>query len=280
MGLNTKKIIETFNVRPIKSLGQNFLVDNNVIQKIISVSEIDKDDVIVEVGPGVGSLTYQLAQIGSKIIAVEIDKYLIPLLNENLKQFSNVQIINSDILKLNLNEVLDSSKNIKIISNLPYYITTPVIMKFIEEDLNIDLMVLMMQKEVARRIVATPGTKDYGVLSVIIQYYSMPEIMFNVSNNCFIPKPEVESSVIKLKINKTPPVKVYNKQIFFKTIKASFEQRRKTLLNSLCNSKHFNKSKEEMKVILNNLGINETLRGETLSIDQFANLSNALYKSQ
>ncbi|GAE90085.1 16S rRNA (adenine(1518)-N(6)/adenine(1519)-N(6))-dimethyltransferase RsmA [Acetivibrio straminisolvens] len=280
MGGNTKKLIQKYNLRLTKSLGQNFLIDDNVVKRIVDAAQITENDMVIEIGPGVGSMTVELAQRAGKVIAVEIDKKLIPALQENLGEFSNVNIINKDIMDVNINELRDSGQfgNIKVVANLPYYITTPIIMKLLEEENDIGLMVFMVQKEVAQRMTAAPGKKDYGALSVAVQYYTKPEKAFDVPPHCFIPQPEVDSTVIKLNVNETPPVKLMDKDFFFMVVKAAFGQRRKTLVNALYNFKGFQKTKEEIKEILNQLGIDENARGETLSISQFAELSNLLFK--
>lgn len=276
MALNTKELIKKYGIKLTKSLGQNFLTDDTVVRRIVDTAEITKDDLVMEIGPGIGSMTGELASRAGQVIAVEIDKYLIPALKDNLKEFSNLEIINQDIMKVNVREITDSGHNMrmKVVANLPYYITTPIIMKLLEEENDIELMVFMVQKEVAQRMVAKPGGKDYGALSVAVQYYAQPEMVFDVPPHCFVPQPEVDSTIIKLKKNTTPPVSLKDKDMFFKVVKASFGQRRKTLLNALTNSGGFNKSKEEIREILINLNINENARGETLSIEQFASLSN------
>jgi len=277
----TKELIQKYDIRMTKSLGQNFLVDDNVIDKIVNMADIDKKDIVIEVGPGIGNMTRRLAAKAGRLIAVEIDKHLIRPLEEVLEDFSNSLLINKDILKISLEEIIreekekaPSTENVKIVANLPYYITTPIIMKFLEENPGIDSMVFMIQKEVAERIVASPGGKDYGALSVAVQYYSKPERLFDVSPHCFVPKPEVDSTVIRMNIYKEPAVKLINKDMFFATVKASFGQRRKTLLNALANSNKFGRSKEEIRQILIDLGIDENARGETLTINQFAQISN------
>ncbi|NLI57578.1 MAG: 16S rRNA (adenine(1518)-N(6)/adenine(1519)-N(6))-dimethyltransferase RsmA [Clostridium sp.] len=277
---NTKEIIKKHNIHLTKSLGQNFLTDFNVVKKIVDAADITEDDVVIEVGPGIGTMTLELAKRAKKVIAVEIDKRLIPALEDNLRNFSNVQIINMDIMKTDINAIVSEyeSSNIKVVANLPYYITTPIIMKFLEEDTKIDMMVFMIQKEVAQRIVAGPGSKEYGALSVAVQYYSKPEKVFDVSPHCFIPQPDVDSTVIKLVVNEEPPVVLLDKNMFFKTVKCSFAQRRKTLINALYNAGKFKKSKEEIKEILKSMGVDENVRGEMLSIQQFAMLSNLLSK--
>jgi len=284
MSNKTKELMKKYNIRLTKSLGQNFLIDNNIIKKIVDSAGISSGDLVIEVGAGIGNMTSEIASRAGKVIAIEIDKHLIGALTENLISFDNVQIINNDILKLNIDKDILSLKNsasdefmperIKVVANLPYYITTPIIMKFLEEATDINMLVLMVQKEVADRMVAQPGGKDYGVLSVAVQYYARPEKIFDVPPGCFVPPPDVHSTVVRLNINKEPLVKVNNKEMFFKTVKAAFGQRRKTLVNALFNSGCFNFDKEKIKLILNNLGISENLRGEALSITQFAQLSN------
>jgi len=286
MSNKTKELMKKYNIRLTKSLGQNFLIDNNIIKKIVDSAGISSSDLVIEVGAGIGNMTSEIASRAGKVIAIEIDRHLIGALTENLKSFDNVKIINNDILKLNIDKDILSLKNpvsesdefvperIKVVANLPYYVTTPIIMKFLEEATDINMLVLMVQKEVADRMVAQPGGKDYGVLSVAVQYYAKPEKIFDVSPGCFVPPPDVHSTVVRLNINKEPLVKVNNKEMFFKTVKAAFGQRRKTLVNALSNSGYFNFDKEKIKLILNNLGISENLRGEALSITQFAELSN------
>ncbi|HHW47782.1 MAG TPA: 16S rRNA (adenine(1518)-N(6)/adenine(1519)-N(6))-dimethyltransferase RsmA [Clostridiaceae bacterium] len=285
MSNNVKEFMKKYNIRLTKSLGQNFLIDNNIVRKIVDSAQISEGDMVIEVGAGIGNMTSEIASRAGKVIAIEIDRRLIGALTENIKPFNNVQIINNDILKLDIKrDVLSAEntgsggfvpENIKVVANLPYYITTPIIMKFLEEAEGINMLVLMVQKEVADRMVAKPGGKDYGVLSVAVQYYSTPERIFDVPPGCFVPPPDVHSTVIRLRINKEPPVKVDDKEMFFKVVKAAFGQRRKTLLNALSNSGYFNLDKEKIKQILNNLGISENLRGEALSITQFALLSNS-----
>ena len=282
MNGNVKEIIRKFKIRPTKSLGQNFLTDDSVMSRIVDASGIGSSDLAIEIGPGIGNMTEELAVRAGKVLGVEIDKHLIPALTDNLKAFSNVTIINKDVLKIDLREIISQiaeagfkPDSIRVVANLPYYITTPIIMKLLEDNPGIDAMVFMVQKEVAERIVANPGGKDYGALSVAVQYYSRPEIVFSVPPDCFMPQPKVDSTVIRLNIYKTPPVEVKSKELFFKIVKASFGQRRKTLLNALSNSGYFMQAKEEMKDILKSLDIDENRRGETLSIMQFAELSNA-----
>ncbi|HPD00336.1 MAG TPA: 16S rRNA (adenine(1518)-N(6)/adenine(1519)-N(6))-dimethyltransferase RsmA [Acetivibrio sp.] len=280
MAESTRNLIQKHNIKLTKSLGQNFLTDERIVKKIVDTAELTDGDTVIEIGPGVGSMTVELAKRAEKVIAVEIDKRLIPALKENLDGFENVHIINMDIMDVDVKELQTGAqtRKLKVVANLPYYITTPIIMKLLEEDDNISLMVFMVQKEVAHRMAAQPGGKDYGSLSVAVQYYSKPEIAFDVSPHCFVPQPDVDSTVIRLKRNETPPVRLLDKELFFRTVKASFGQRRKTLVNALYNCGGFQKTKEEIKEILHSLGIDENVRGEVLSITQFAELSNAFYK--
>jgi len=285
MGMDIRELIKKFNIRLRKSLGQNFLTDEAVARRIVDAADVKSSDLVIEVGAGAGSMTLELAARAGRVAAIEIDRHLMPALAENLKEFDNVDIINEDILKLDIKkDIIEATKNrhtgfkagsVKVVANLPYYITTPVIMKFLEEEPGIDLMVFMVQKEVADRMMAEPGNKDYGALSVAVQYYSKPEKIFDVPPHCFIPQPDVDSTVIRLNIFKTPPVVLADKDLFFKTVRASFAQRRKTLVNALFNSGYFSKDKEQIKEVLKNLGIDERQRGETLSIMQFAQLSNS-----
>ena len=284
--LDTRSALKKFNIKPTKSLGQNFLKDDGIIKTIVDSAEINVNDLVIEVGPGLGSMTAELASRAGKVVAVEIDRQLIPVLKENLQGYSNVEIIQKDILKVDLRtEVPDVSdliekkyggKKLKVVANLPYYITTPVIMRLLEQELPISNMVFMVQAEVADRMAAEPGGKEYGALSVAVQYYSKPKKLFNVSPESFIPQPGVESTVIKLEVYEVPPVHVENRDLYFKTVKAAFGQRRKTLVNALHNSGFFNISKEDIKEVLNKINISENQRGETLSIYQFAELANKL----
>lgn len=281
---NTIDIIKKHNLRLTKSLGQNFLNDDSVVKRIVDAAEIDKETLVVEIGPGIGSMTKELAQRAGGVTAVEIDKHLIAALNDNLSEFSNITIINNDIMKTNVNQLIAEQKQlyntskVSVVANLPYYITTPIIMMFLEQVSDIDNMVFMVQKEVAERMVSGPGTKDYGALSVAVQYYSSPRIIFDVPPHCFIPQPDVHSTIIRLDILKQPPVEVQDPAIYFKLVKASFGQRRKTLVNGLANSGFFRQNKEEIKQILLSLGYNENVRGETLTIAQFGELANAFAK--
>lgn len=288
MEKNIRTIMEQYNIKPVKSLGQNFLISSQVQKKIIEAAAIERDDLIIEIGAGLGVLSKEIAYRAGRFIAIEIDKHLIPVLEEELEDHKNIVIINEDILKLDIqNDVICRITYegegfipacIKVVGNLPYYVTTPIIMKLLEDSSGINEIIFMIQKEVAKRIIAKPGTKDYGALSVAVQYYSRPEILFYVPPSSFIPRPKVYSSVIRLSIYKTPPVRVLDKDLFFRIIRASFGQRRKTLLNALFNAKIFAFDKEEIKLILKGVGISEGIRGETLSLNQFAQLSNEFFK--
>lgn len=281
------KIIETIknkNIRLIKSLGQNFLIDDNIIGKIIDSADVRENDLVIEIGPGVGSLTEGLAQRAKKVIAIEIDKNIIEPLKDNLKEYDNIEILNEDILKVSIVSIIESERDkysyndVIVVSNLPYYITTAIIMKVLEKEKYVRRMVLMMQKEVAERIIAKPGKKDYGSLSIAVQFYTDATKQFDVSPQCFIPKPDVKSTVVKLEILKDSRVDILSKELFFKIVRDSFNQRRKTLVNALTNNKSTSLSKEEIKNILTQIGVNEKTRGEALDIMQFAELSNLIYK--
>jgi 16S rRNA (adenine1518-N6/adenine1519-N6)-dimethyltransferase len=287
VGNNTRTIMRKYNVRPKKSLGQNFLINDHVKKKIIEAINITEDDLIIEIGAGLGILTKEIADKSDKLIAIEKDNSLIPILKEVLKDFDKIKIIDEDILELDIteikNEIIKESiekgkgfepKHIKAVGNLPYYITTPIIIKLLKGGTKINQMIFMIQKEVAERIVAKPGTKSYGALTLVVNYYSCPKILFSVSPSSFVPKPKVDSSVIRLNVLSSPCVTVIDEDLFFKIIKASFGQRRKTLVNSLYNSNLLPFSKKEIINILNDLKIKENARGETLSLEHFAQLSN------
>ena len=283
---NTLDILKKYNLRLTKSLGQNFLSDDSVVKEIVDAARIDNETLVLEIGPGVGSMTKELASRAAGVVAIEIDKYLIPALNDNISEYSNITIINNDIMKADIEAIISeykekyNAKIIKVVANLPYYITTPIIMKFLEEVKGVDGMVFMVQKEVAQRMVSKPGIKDYGALSVAVQFYSRPEIVFDVPPHCFIPQPEVHSTIIRLDILSEPPTLVLDKDLYFKVVKASFAQRRKTLVNALSNSGIFNKSKEEMKQILEAMGLKDNIRGEVLSVQQFGELSNSFVSEE
>lgn len=276
-------VLNKYNFSFSKSLGQNFLIDQNILNKIVSGSGINKNTNVLEVGPGAGTLTRELCLTAKKVTAVEIDKALIPILNDVMSDFDNFNLINSDILELNINEMIKNefgNEGFTVVANLPYYITTPIIMNFLESELPVNSMTLMIQKEVAARILAEPGTKDYGALSVAVQFYAEPEIICTASPHCFTPQPKVTSSVINLKLYDKPKYDVKNKELFFKIVKSIFSQRRKTLVNSLSGSPYLDLSKDKIINILKQMDLNEKIRGEKLNIEQIAELSNIIYKTQ
>ncbi len=262
-----------------KTLGQNFLIDKNVLNKIVSASELNENSCVLEIGPGAGTLTRRLAETGARCTAVEIDKALLPILGETLAGFDNFNLINSDILKVDLKKLIKDefdNKPFHVIANLPYYITTPIIMQILESRLPVVSMTLMVQKEVADRMCATCGSKEYGALSVAVQYYTIPTVMCRAEPHCFIPQPKVASSVVHLKVSPTPTVTVSDEKKFFAIVKSSFGQRRKTLLNALSKSPYFSANKGSVRNALVQMGVDENIRGEKLSISQFAKLSELL----
>lgn len=277
---NTIEILNKYKFVFQKKFGQNFLIDTHVLDKIISSADITKDDFVLEIGPGIGTMTQYLAEAAGRVVAVEIDKNLIPILVEDtLSEYDNVSVINGDILKLNINELVErenGSRPIKVVANLPYYITTPIIMGLFESHVPLDSITIMVQKEVADRMQAEPGNKNYGALSLAVQFYAKPYIVANVPPNCFMPRPTVGSAVIRLKAYDKPPVDVRDERLMFKLIRASFNQRRKTLVNGLNNSPELNFSKEKIVEALDSIGEAANIRGETLTLEQFARLSNSL----
>ena len=273
----TKEVVQKHNFKFSKSLGQNFLIDTNVIDRILEGARVTEGDYVIEVGPGIGTLTKEMGRTAEKVVAIEIDKTLIPILEETLADFPNIEVINQDILKVNVQELVKEKLNggpVKLIANLPYYITTPIVMKFLEEDIPVTDIVVMVQKEVADRMNAQPNSKDYGALSVAVQYYCDTEIVAKAPRHMFMPQPNVDSTVIGLHVREERKYNVDNEDIFFKTVKASFGQRRKTLLNSLGGLGFL--SKDQIKIALQEANIDEKRRGETLSIEEFASLSNAV----
>ena len=273
----TKEVVQKHNFKFSKSLGQNFLIDTNVIDRILEGARVKEGDYVIEVGPGIGTLTKEMGRSAEKVVAIEIDKTLIPILEETLADFPNIEVINQDILKVNVQEVVKEKLNggpVKLVANLPYYITTPIVMKFLEEDIPVTDIVVMVQKEVADRMNAQPNSKDYGALSVAVQYYCDTEIVAKAPRHMFMPQPNVDSTVIGLHVREEQIYHVDNEDIFFKTVKASFGQRRKTLLNSLGGLGFL--SKDQIKLALQEANIDEKRRGETLSIEEFASLSNAV----
>ncbi len=275
----TIEIIKKYNFAFQKKFGQNFLIDGHVINKIISAAEITKEDCVLEIGPGIGTMTQYLAEAAGHVCAVEIDKNLLPVLDETLAEYNNVTVINNDILKTDINEIVDKYNNgmpIKVVANLPYYITTPIIMGLFESHVPLLSVTVMVQKEVADRMQTGPGSKDYGALSLAVQYYAKPYIVANVPPNCFIPRPNVGSAVIRLTRYEEPPVIVQDEKLMFKLIRASFNQRRKTLQNGLANSSELSFSKEDIAEALEKMDLSPTVRGESLSLAEFATLSDIL----
>ena len=273
----TKEVVQKHNFKFSKSLGQNFLIDTNVIDRILEGARVKEGDYVIEVGPGIGTLTKEMGRTAKKVVAIEIDKTLIPILEETLADFPNIEVINQDILKVDVQELVKEKLNggpVKLGANLPYYITTPIVMKFLEEDIPVTDIVVMVQKEVADRMNAQPNSKDYGALSVAVQYYCDTEIVAKAPRHMFMPQPNVDSTVIGLHVREEKKYNVDNEDIFFKTVKASFGQRRKTLLNSLGGLGFL--SKDQIKLALQEANIDEKRRGETLSIEEFASLSNAV----
>ena len=276
---NTIAVLQKYNFSFQKKFGQNFLIDTHVLDKIIASAEITKDDMVLEIGPGIGTMTQYLACAAGKVVAVEIDKTLIPILEDTLSEYDNVQIINQDVLKVNLAKLAEEEndgKPIKVVANLPYYITTPIIMGLFENHVPLKSITVMVQKEVADRMQVGPGTKDYGALSLAVQYYAKPYIVANVPPNCFMPRPKVGSAVIRLERYEEPPVQVTDEKLMFRIIRASFNQRRKTLVNGLKNSPEIQFSKEEIEAAIETLGKGASVRGEALTLEEFARLSNIL----
>ena len=271
----TKNIIQKYGFKLTKSLGQNFLINENILNEIIEAADITKDDVVLEIGTGIGTLTSKLCERAKRVVAVEIDKNLLPILNETLSAYQNIDIINKDILKTDINEELKSlgiNQKVKVVANLPYYITTPIIMKILEEKVNVSVMVLMLQKEVANRINAQHSTKDYGSLSIAVQYYCDTQIICKVPKNSFIPEPNVDSLVIKLTVNEKRKVEIEDEELFFKLVRGSFAKRRKTILNSLTGYEDL-ADKEKLEKLFEISQIDSKRRGETLTIQEFAKLT-------
>ena len=273
----TIEVLQKYDFVFQKKFGQNFLIDPHVLDKIVNAAGITKDDFVLEIGPGIGTMTQYLAAAAGKVFAVEIDKALIPILGDTLKDFPNVQVINEDILKVdikNLAEEHNNGKPIKVVANLPYYITTPIIMGLFESGVPVDSITVMVQKEVAERMQVGPGTKDYGALSLAVQYYAEPYIVANVPPNCFMPRPKVGSAVIRLTRHEKPPVEVKDEKLMFRLIRASFNQRRKTLANGLNNSSELSFTKEEIQQTIEACGFPPGVRGEALTLEDFARLAN------
>ncbi|MBP3604127.1 MAG: 16S rRNA (adenine(1518)-N(6)/adenine(1519)-N(6))-dimethyltransferase RsmA [Lachnospiraceae bacterium] len=279
----TIEILKKYNFNFQKRFGQNFLIDSNILEKIVSAAEITKEDCVLEIGPGIGTMTQYLAESAREVIAVEIDKALIPILADTLSPYDNVTVINEDILKVDiaaLAEEKNQGKPIKVVANLPYYITTPIIMGLFESHVPLKSITIMVQKEVADRMQVGPGTKDYGALSLAVQYYAKPEVVAYVSPECFIPKPNVGSAVIRLDRYEKTPVEVVDEKFLFKVIRAAFNQRRKTLANGLGNASDLNITRAQATEALEALGFSPSVRGEALTLEEFAALSNFLYQNQ
>ena len=275
----TKYLMKKYKIKANKSLGQNFLIDDTVIEDIVNGANITKNDLVIEIGPGLGSMTALLVEKAKKVICIELDKKMIQILNDRFIAYNNIEIINEDVLKIDLNSLIEKEKkeneiqNVKIVANLPYYITTPIIMKLLEENLDIESITVMIQKEVADRLIETPSGKNTGAITYTVFYYCEPEKIREVENTSFVPMPEVTSEVISLKLRKEPAVKVENKKVFFNIIKSAFMQRRKTLINALVNTGVFD-SKEEGVKLLKTLNLKEDIRAEKLTIEDFARISN------
>ena len=277
---NTIAVLQKYQFNFQKKFGQNFLIDTGILEEIIEAAQITKDDFVLEIGPGIGTMTQYLAEAAREVAAVEIDKTLLPILDDTLKDWDNVTVINNDILKVDIRQLAlekNQGRPIKVVANLPYYITTPIIMGLFESHVPIDSITIMVQKEVADRMQEGPGSKEYGALSLAVQYYAKPEIVVNVPPSCFMPQPKVGSAVIRLTRHSEPPVTVKSEKLLFQVIRASFNQRRKTLANGLANYGAFGLPKEELQACIEELGVPVNIRGETLSLEQFAQLSNIIY---
>lgn len=277
----TIEVLQKYGFVFQKRFGQNFLIDTHVLERIIEASEITKDDFVLEIGPGIGTMTQYLAEAAREVTAVEIDDTLIPILKDTLKEWDNVTVLHGDILKTDIRKIADEKNQgrpIKVVANLPYYITTPIIMGLFESHVPVDSITVMVQKEVADRMQTGPGSKDYGALSLAVQYYAEPKIVANVPPNCFMPRPKVGSAVIRLTRHQNPPVTTLDKKLMFRLIRASFNQRRKTLSNSLKNSQELPYSKEEVEAAITECGLPLNIRGEALTLEQFARLSDTFSK--
>lgn len=278
---NTIEILKKYNFSFQKKFGQNFLIDTHVLDKIIRAADITKDDFVLEIGPGIGTMTQYLAEAAGKVTAVEIDKTLIPILEDTLQNYKNVTVINEDVLKLDIGRLAkeeNAGRPIKVVANLPYYITTPIIMGLYEKHVPMESITVMVQKEVADRMQVGPGTKDYGALSLAVQYYASPYIVANVPPNCFMPRPKVGSAVIRLTSHREPPVDVKDEKLMFRIIRASFNQRRKTLANGLKNYAELDIPNEVINESIEELGRGAGIRGEALTLKEFAMLSNSIYR--
>lgn len=279
----TKEIISRHGFSFKKSLGQNFLIDQNILGKIVGAADLDKSKGALEIGPGIGALTEKLAQTAGKVTAVEIDQRLLPILDEVLEPYPNVQVVHGDVLKLDLHALFAAQfrecSSVSVVANLPYYVTTPILMNLLEAGLPLENIVVMIQKEVAERMAASPGGKEYGSLSIAVQYYSVPELVCTVPHSVFIPQPNVESAVIRLRVRSNPPVSVSDEAFFFEVVHASFAQRRKTISNNLKSRFFAGEGRERLESLLAEAGIEPSRRAETLSLDEFAALSNTLWSA-
>lgn len=279
----TKEIISRHGFSFKKSLGQNFLIDQNILYKIVEAAGLDEDKGALEIGPGIGALTEKLAQTAGTVTAIEIDQRLIPILREVLEPYENVKVHHGDVLKVDLHELFQQDfagvSKVSVVANLPYYVTTPILMKLLEEKLPLENIVVMIQKEVAERMAAAPGSKDYGSLSIAVQYYSEPKLVCIVPHTVFIPQPNVASAVIRLAVREEPPVSVEDEGFFFEVVQASFAQRRKTIANNLKSRFFAGEGRERLEQLLQEAGIVPSRRGETLSIEEYAKLSNVLYNA-
>ncbi|MBO5144503.1 MAG: 16S rRNA (adenine(1518)-N(6)/adenine(1519)-N(6))-dimethyltransferase RsmA [Lachnospiraceae bacterium] len=280
---NTIEVLQKYHFNFQKKYGQNFLIDSNILENIIAAADINKEDCVLEIGPGIGTMTQYLCENAREVVAVEIDKKLIPILEQDtLAAYDNITIINEDILKVDINTLVQEKNNgrpIKVVANLPYYITTPIIMGLFESHVPLESITIMVQKEVAERMQVGPGTKDYGALSLAVQYYAKPQVKLTVPANCFMPRPNVDSAVIKLTRHKEPPVRVSDEKLMFDIIRASFNQRRKTLVNGLNNAAGLNIKKEDVLSALEKMGLPPAIRGEALTLEQFALLTDQLRKA-
>ena len=276
----TRELLEKYGFSFKKSLGQNFLIDPNILQRIVSVAQLSRDKAVVEIGPGIGALTEVLCRAAGKVLAIEIDQRLLPILQESLAPYDNVQIVHGDVLKLDLHrllaEHLSAYEQVSVVANLPYYVTSPILMKLLEERLPLERIVVMIQKEVAARVAAEPGSKDYGSLSVAVQFYAEAEVAMTVPAGVFIPRPNVDSAVLNLRLRERPAVAVEDEQLFFRVVRACFAQRRKTLYNNLLHNLFGKENKEQVISLLQAVGLDPMRRGETLSLAEFARLANEI----
>jgi 16S rRNA (adenine1518-N6/adenine1519-N6)-dimethyltransferase len=280
---NTIEILQKYQFNFQKKFGQNFLIDTRILEEIIGAAGVGKDDFVLEIGPGIGTMTQYLCEAAREVVAVEIDEHLIPILSDTLSAYDNVEVMHEDILKVDINRLAqekNGGRPIKVVANLPYYITTPIIMGLFESHVPIDSITIMVQKEVADRMQVGPGTKDYGALSLAVQYYAKPEIVVQVPPSCFMPQPKVGSAVIRLTRHEAPPVDVRDEKLMFQIIRASFNQRRKTLANGLSNFPQIGLDKEQITACITALSVPATIRGEALTLEQFARLSNLIYEAK